>query len=186
MDDRDATTPNDTRLQALLDRTEILDCLARYARGMDRLDRELARSAYHDDAVDDHVGFVGGVDDFLDWSFAYHGTQVRHQHYITNHSIDPDGDMAHVESYYLLVGTDRDEAAPLTISGGRYVDRFERRDGRWGIAARMCIVEWRTELPNIFTGAAVELSTVVGSIARDRSDSSYQRPLRLRRGPSKG
>ena len=42
------------RLRALEDRNEILDCLARYARGMDRLDRELARSAYHDDAIDDN------------------------------------------------------------------------------------------------------------------------------------
>lgn len=42
-----------------LDRAEIQDCLTRYVRGMDRLDRELARSAFHEGAIDDHVGFVG-------------------------------------------------------------------------------------------------------------------------------
>ena len=44
---------------------------------MDRLDRELARSAYHDDAIDEHGGFVGPVDGFLDWAFAYHAGQIR-------------------------------------------------------------------------------------------------------------
>ena len=45
----------DFRLQELCDGAEILDCLQRYARGIDRLDRELLRSAYHDGAIDDHV-----------------------------------------------------------------------------------------------------------------------------------
>jgi hypothetical protein len=40
------------KLQDLADRADILDCMYRYARGMDRLDRALLRSAYHDDAVD--------------------------------------------------------------------------------------------------------------------------------------
>src|SRR5262249_48533713 len=100
------------QVRALTDRAEILDCLSRYARGMDRFDRALARSAYHDDAVDDHIGFVGPVDDFLDWAYGYHGGQVRHQHYLTNHSIEIDGDDAHVETYYLFLGTERDEDAP--------------------------------------------------------------------------
>ena len=113
-------------------------------RGMDRLDRELARSAYHEGAIDDHVGFVGEVDDFLDWAFAYHGGQVRHQHYITNHHVELDGDEAHAETYYMFIGTERDPAAPLTVFGGRYVDRFERREGKWGIAVRLCLVEWAT------------------------------------------
>ena len=58
------------RITRLEDRAEIRDCMMRYARGMDRRDRELLRSAYHDGAVDDHVGFVGEVDDFIDWAFA--------------------------------------------------------------------------------------------------------------------
>ena len=110
------------RFQELCDRADILDCMYRYARGMDRLDRELLRSAYHDDAVDDHVGFVGPVDDFVDWAFAYHATQTRHQHLLMNHTADIAGDEAHSETYYVFVGTDRDPDKPLIISGGRYVD----------------------------------------------------------------
>jgi hypothetical protein len=171
------------RVQTLADRMDIFDCLTRYTRGVDRLDRELARSAYHDDAIDDHVGFVGPVDDFLDWAFEYHGTQVRHQHYITNHTVEIDGDEAHAETYYLFVGTVRHDDEPLTVTGGRYVDRFERRDGRWAIASRLCLVEWRTELESHFKGPAVDFVSLVGTMARDRTDSSYDRPLVLKRAP---
>lgn len=168
------------RLRALADRAEILDCLTRYCRGMDRLDRDLARSAYHDGAVDDHVAFAGPVDDFLDWAFAYHRTQARHQHYITNHTVDIDGDVAHGETYYLFVGTEGDEAAPLTITGGRYLDRLERRSGRWAIAARLCLVEWKTEAPTLLVGPALDFIALSGTIARDGTDSSYARPLAVR------
>ena len=53
------------RVARLEDREEIRECMMRYARGMDRRDREVLRSAYHDGAVDDHVGFIGEVDDFI-------------------------------------------------------------------------------------------------------------------------
>jgi hypothetical protein len=45
------------QVKRLTDRAEIYDCMQRYARGIDRQDRALLRSAYHDGAVDDRVGF---------------------------------------------------------------------------------------------------------------------------------
>ena len=125
----------DVTMETIVDRAQFPDGVHRYTRGMDRLDRELARSAYHDDAVDDHGGFVATVEEFLDWAFDYHAKQIRHQHYVSNHSVELDDDTAHAETYYTFVGTDRDETKPVEIVGGRYLDRFERRDGRWAIAA---------------------------------------------------
>jgi len=60
------TTDTDllARVARLEDRAEIRECMMRYARGMDRRDRDVLRSAYHDGAIDDHVGFTGDVDDF--------------------------------------------------------------------------------------------------------------------------
>lgn len=168
----------DEKLQRLADRAEIIDCLHRYARGMDRLDRDLARSAYHDDAVDDHAAFVGDVEGFLDWSFAYHRTQFRHQHYVTNHHVELDGDTAHVESYYFFVATVLEPEPKVLTYGGRYVDRFERRDGRWAIAARACLPEWRFEQPVPPQQVGPQDSHVrLNTVSRDRTDTSYQRPL---------
>jgi hypothetical protein len=171
------TNSRAAELEALLDRAQILDCIHRYARGMDRLDRELARSAYHDDAIDDHGAFVGPVDGFLDWAFSYHAGQIRHQHYVTNHSVELCGEQAHAETYYMFVGTEPDADAPLVVFGGRYIDRFERREGRWAIAARVCLVEWQTGVPSLLNAAAFEFMAAVGTVARDRTDASYQRPM---------
>lgn len=170
-----------SKLQDLCDRADILDCMHRYARGMDRLDRRLLRSAYHDGAVDDHVGFVGGVDDFIDWAFAYHATQTRHQHYLMNHTADIDGDRAHTETYYLFIGTYRDPTRPLIVSGGRYVDRVERRDGKWAIVARVCLVEWQSEAASSLGPEALVFLDTIQTVARDSSDTSYKRPLSVTR-----
>ena len=41
----------------LLDREAIREAMGRYCRGIDRLDVDLIRSAYHEDAFDDHGPF---------------------------------------------------------------------------------------------------------------------------------
>jgi hypothetical protein len=143
------------RIARLEARAEILDCTQRYAWGMDRRDRPLLRSAYHDDAVNDHVGFVCPVEDFIDWAFAYHSTRTRYQHYLLNHTAEVNGDEAHAETYYLFVGTDREPADHMTLSGGRHVDRLERRD----------------------TDEVLALLIDIKSATHDRSDPSYTRPL---------
>ena len=171
------------KLRLLTDRAEISDCMQRYARGMDRQDRALLRSAYHDGAVDDHVGFVGQVDDFIDWAFAYHSTQTRYQHYLLNHTSEFDGDEAHAETYYLFVGTDRQPANHMTLSGGRYIDRLERRDNGWAIAERVCVVEWNAESTSQITDEVIAMLPDVRGATDDRSDPSYMRPLVATRLP---
>jgi hypothetical protein len=182
-EDLDALLP---KLRDLVDRAEILECLHRYTRGMDRMDRELARSAYHDDAIDVHRDLVMTADELVDWAFAYHAEQSGHQHIITNHTIELDGDTAHGETYYVFVGTFPDRETPMTVAGGRYLDRFERRDGRWAIAARVCTLEWVTRPLSKQRGAPVDDSALVEpfTVSRDRTDVSYQRPMTLRAAPS--
>ena len=176
------TTDTDLAVQVrkLTDRAEILECMTRYARGVDRRDRDLLRSAYHDGAVDDHGGgFVGDVDDFIDWAFSYHSTQSRYQHYIVNHTAEVDGDTAHAETYFIFVGTDREPANHMTISGGRYLDRLERRNGRWGIVTRLCVAEWITESANMITEEVAAMLSAQHIPTKDRTDPSYLRPLTL-------
>ncbi|WP_068279494.1 nuclear transport factor 2 family protein [Aldersonia kunmingensis] len=169
------------RVQELADRADILDCMHRYARGMDRHDRELIRSAYHDDAIDDHAQFVGPVGDYIDFAMSYHDSHPRHQHYLTNHTVDLNGDEAHAETYFLFIGTEQDTEKPFTLTGGRYADRLERRDGRWGIVTRVCLVEWATTAPSLLSPDVVSFLSQIQTVAQDRSDTSYDRPLTVTR-----
>lgn len=124
-------------LQDLIDRDKINQCLLRYARGVDRLDEELILSAFHADAIDFHAkGRCGSAKEFLGWWLPTQAHREVAQHYVTNGTIDIDGDMAHVESYFLaLMKTKGQDATFLT--GGRYTDRMEKRGGEWKIALRL-------------------------------------------------
>ena len=86
------------QMDRLLDQHEILDCLKRFSRGMDRFDRELFLSAFHLDAVIAAGDFVGGPVDLYDWASAMHEQgQVATQHNLLNNSCEIDGDI--VESW---------------------------------------------------------------------------------------
>ena len=110
---------SEARLLDLLERQDITDCLHRYARGMDRFDKELLLSAYHPDAVDDHGTFVGSPAEFWDHFHAVHTNyNSGHHHSLSNISIDLQGDIAHVETYYLFESMNSDGS--LTLHGGRF------------------------------------------------------------------
>jgi hypothetical protein len=165
------------KLEALLDRQEILEALTRFSRGMDRLDRALYLSAFHEDAEMAAGPFVGSAAECADWAFPMHEAgQVATHHSLLNTTIDIDGDTAHVETYYLFVARNRDESNWL--AGGRYIDRFERRGGDWKIALRTNAIEWSGVLPTMpLPFADVPDVHANGAPARDRSDPSYRRPL---------
>lgn len=157
------------------DRQDILDCLLRYTRGADRHDHALMESAYHPDAWDEHGVAEGNPKDFVNWALTWHAeNQLKHQHIVSNHTIELDGDTAHVETYYVFWGENR-EGRPQ-ISFGRYVDRFEKRDGVWAIAHRVCVNEYTGNFDGVEIPAdAPVLST--GPNRRDKTDISYRRPL---------
>ena len=164
-------------LELLLERQAILDCQTRFSRGMDRFDREVFLSAFHDDATIAAGPFVGGPAALYDWASALHEQgQVATHHNLLNHSCDIDGNVAHTETYYLFVGRNRDDTN--WMAGGRYVDRLERRDGMWKIALRTNAIEWSGMVPTTpIPFADVPGIHINGTPSRDRTDPSYQRPL---------
>jgi hypothetical protein len=169
------------RLEQLADRQDIVDCLTRFSRGMDRLDRDLFLSAFHPDSTIAAGSFVGGPVELWDWSSAMHEAgQTATHHNLLNVTCDVDGDTAHTETYYLFVGRNRDESN--WIAGGRYIDRLERRDGAWKIALRTNAIEWSGVVPTMpIPFADVPDIHVNGAPSRSRDDPSYQRPLTNRR-----
>jgi hypothetical protein len=166
-------------LRRLLDKEEIREASLRYTRGIDRHDDEIANRAYHPGAVDDHGSFIGEAQRFIKHVRELHARHWNmHQHYITNQTIDLEEDTAHVETYFLAAL--RREDGVIDLAGGRYVDRFERRAGRWAIADRACLVEWMGELPK--AGGSVDPNLFLRG-TWDGTDLSYRRPLRLERSP---
>lgn len=175
---------NSDRLTKLLDRQDILDCLVRFSRGMDRFDRELFLSAFHPDAVIAAGAFVGGPVALYDWARDLHEQmQSATHHNLLNHSCEIDGNTAHTETYYLFVGRNRDDTN--WMAGGRYIDRLERRDGRWKIALRTNAIEWSGIVPTTpIPFADVPDIHGNGAPSRSKRDPSYQRPLVNKRKPN--
>lgn len=141
------------RLQAALDKSEIADILSAIARGFDRLDETLLRSAFHPDAsVDLGPGmFQGTGNDFVQWALGVLG-QVRESHHLIGSiRVTLEGDTALVESYcHAHFRLDKPTGREDTFLGCRYLDRFERKPsgtaGVWKIAHRKQIIDWtRTE-----------------------------------------
>jgi ketosteroid isomerase-like protein len=165
-------------VRILWDRQAIRDCMNIYCRAVDRLDRDLLLSVYHEDAIDDHGVFVGGPGAFADWVMELHArAQDSTQHVITNHTCELDGDVAHAETYWMFASMNK-HGAPLTLSGGRYIDRLERRNGRWAIALRKCVADWRgAPGEGWLPPEAIEALNSGARPSRDRSDPSYERPL---------
>jgi 3-phenylpropionate/cinnamic acid dioxygenase small subunit len=137
----------------LIAREEIRQVLARYARAVDRADRDQVRSCFHPDAHDDHGVVEGTVDDLMrGYEVLLHGFDST-MHFLGNEYIDVHGETADVETY--CIAFHRQQATPERstrdlVLGIRYVDRFERRDGDWRIADRQVVFDWTRvdEIPN--------------------------------------
>lgn len=133
----------------LLAREQIRDVLYRYCRGVDRGDAKLIASVYHADAIDEHGAFRGPGVEFAGYVVqAMDAVSIVGQHHLTNILIEVDGHRAAAESYFIALHPHQPEgeAAPILAAvGGRYLDRFECRDGVWKIAHRQVVLDWTQE-----------------------------------------
>ena len=164
----------DPALQALLDRAAIHDVLMRYCRGVDRCDEELVRSAYHPDAVDDHGYWTGSGWDFAAFivsDLARRSSATTHA--VANETITLHGDAADVESYVFayLCPSPREDSG-VGLFAGRYVDRFERRDGEWRIGRRTVVHDWSRRL-QVAPGALGLPLDGFAQGRRDRTDPAF-------------
>lgn len=178
---------SETDLQHLADRVAIEQALYRYARGIDRRNWDFLASAFHPGAQIHQGDFRGSIEEMIENVKARHAAIEQSAHLMTNIQIEFDGpDGAVVETYYLaylrndalpaimrttLIGGGAPEAGKIDMrSLGRYIDRFERRDGYWRIARRVCIAE-------TLSGAAVPegnpLSTNWAMASRDADDALW-------------
>jgi len=169
-------TDTDTIVATLAAKDGVRDALLRYCRGVDRLDEELLRTAYHPDAIDDHGVFVGPADEFIVWILPLlRDNYVSTSHVLSNQLVEVDGDRAWAETYYTAVQVhDRTGVRVEERVTGRYLDDFERRDGEWRILLHRVVVDSQNSSEVRPWAGASDLTSITRG-RRDRDDASYDR-----------
>ena len=138
----------DPTIKRLLDESAIRDCMACYARGIDRMDRSLILGAYWEDGYDRHAHFGGTPAEFTDWVMDLLAGDSASSHLLGQSLIRFEGKQAAVETYYFArhVRTE-DGVEKVLLANGRYADLFEERAGEWRILEREVIVDWGQIVP---------------------------------------
>jgi SnoaL-like domain len=167
------------KIDYLMDRQAIIDCIASHARGHDRHDSDIITAAYHDDGLDEHGKAINPGPKYADWINPVHAAGSRgHLHNITTHTVEIDGHTAHAESYVLVALLNHDGATARFING-RYIDRLEKRDGTWRITIRRSTVEVMISADASGLQAPIFKEQGYSKGTRDKQDLSYVRPLQI-------
>jgi ketosteroid isomerase-like protein len=138
-----------TGLQALAHKQAIEQCLARHARGIDRTDPDLLKSAYHEDARVNYGFFAGPASEMADMLVEMQRPAPITLHRPSNVWIKIQGDRAVTESYVLAYAESELEQGNIqTLVGGRYLDHLEKRSGDWRITHRTYVLDWNSNRPS--------------------------------------
>jgi hypothetical protein len=173
----DRTSAARDALTRLIARAEIHDATLRYCRGIDRFLPGLVRSSHHPDGYDDYGLFRGTIEEFIGFIFPLlERSYVRTSHILHNQLIEfRSADLALVETYMMTVQIKATAAGEQQVTAfGRYLDRFELRDGRWAIARRICVTDTaRTDDIPAWQGASKFADMYRG--ARDQTDPLHEK-----------
>ena len=143
------------KMEELLAKQEIRERILTYCRAIDRCDRTLLESVFHDDAMHDHGPYKGPSRQFCDFALELLARLEYTAHQASNILIRMvDEQNALSETYFnayhrIKAGVeepafpdhDLDQDEDVWIAG-RYIDHFQRRDGVWKIAKRCGIHDW--------------------------------------------
>ncbi len=158
-------------LTELLAKNAIHDALCRYCRGLDRMDKEMAYSVWHEDGTAlYHDMYEGTGHGFVDWVWEAHAGMERHSHQIANSLIELDENTARSETYVTIVlwtNQDSNGRQQEIIGKGRYLDHWSYRNGKWAIDHREHVLDMQT-LHDLNRGYINEVSR------RDKNDPSFQ------------
>lgn len=129
------------------DRAIVVELLARYADAIDRGDFDAVGALLSDATLRDAGGatVATGADEiaalFAATTRRFDDGTPATAHVITNAIVDPlpDGALELRSRFTVFQATDDVPLQPIAV--GRYLDRVERRDGRWRIVDRTMIPE---------------------------------------------
>lgn len=139
----------------LEDREAIRDIIALYAHAIDRRRWEMMERLFHPDATFGFGPVAGDWRGFVEQARSIIDPCTATQHQLGQTLIGFSGPLiADCETYMTAMhvvpaGYPRPDVFPdraepyAAIIAGRYVDRFEKREGAWRIARRQGIYDWR-------------------------------------------
>lgn len=132
------------QLQELLDKQAIYELLNAYFNAADRHDHEKMRQLYHQDAWDDHGAFFKGLAmEFVDKLPDIQAPMEILHHNMTTVNIKLEGNYAEGEVYVLAFHQINTDDGPIDLLiGGRYFDKYEKRDGVWKFSHKAVLVDW--------------------------------------------
>ena len=162
--------------ETLLAKQEIRELMYRYCRAFDRIDDDLAKTVFHPDGTCNYANRADTADipfsHYLGPSSATRAKFRNHSHQVTNHLIEIAGDKATSEAYFTASMQSQPKDGTITehLYRGRYLDRWSRRDGKWGIDHRHVVFDSYT--PYDFSVARLE-GIALELTRRDRTDPSY-------------
>lgn len=163
-------------LQEMLDEHALTKLVHAYCRAVDRGDIDALRDLYHHDAVDAHGGFsTGSVEGFFEQLTASRPYLRAMQHHITTVNFAVEGNSAEGEIYNIAVHTLAGKGRDIDlVIGGRYLDKYEKRDGTWKLLERTIVTDWaRVSDPSAMDMShPITKDTLKGAL--DEADPSYQ------------
>jgi hypothetical protein len=124
------------------DKLDIRDVLTKYCRGLDRMDKAMACSVFSADCSAHYYDMYEGTGHgFVDWAWEVHAGMERHSHQISNALIEVDGNTAVSEAYVTVALWTNPPELTEIVCRGRYLDRWEKREGNWQIVKREHVLD---------------------------------------------
>ncbi|NKF21026.1 nuclear transport factor 2 family protein [Solimonas marina] len=132
------------QLEVLLDKQAIHELVMAYCNAADRHDFDKMRTLYHDDAIDEHGQFAKGpAKEFLDRLPQIQTPMAVLHHNVTTVNLKLDGDLAEGEIYLIAMHQVKSGTQHYDVLiGGRYFDKYEKRDGVWKFSHRAIVADW--------------------------------------------
>ena len=120
------------------------DLVYRYCRALDRLDADLLRSCFHDDAfVDMGAIYKGGPSEFVPVAMKFMGGMAATRHVVGNILAVGGGFESYVDAWH-LIGREGSGWRELLVRG-RYLQRIGRRGEVWALTYHSEVIDFGRE-----------------------------------------
>lgn len=138
-------------IEALLIKQELHELVSRYCHALDRRDAQALAQVWWPEGTIDFGLFKGNAPEFIDLLCQDNPAVKTSFHSVSNTLFELDGDQAKGLCYVTAMSSSQDLATGVItdqLVGGRYLDRFARRDGQWRFIDKLFVIDWNITQPH--------------------------------------